>query len=117
MGLQPDEPILMVPDLAPHVDQNYRKRTNREVIKKEELDVVIASIPGKDSSVKKQVIDFLQENYGISIKDLVSAELSLVPAMAPRDVGFDRSMVAAYGHDDKVASYAALEAVMKQNKP
>jgi aspartyl aminopeptidase len=117
MGLKPDEPVLMVPDLAPHVDQGHRKRTNRDVIKKEELDVIIASKPGEDSPVKKEVIAFLKANYDISIKDLVSAELSLVPAMAPRDIGFDRSMVAAYGQDDKVASYAAVEAVMALDKP
>ncbi|NQZ07922.1 MAG: aminopeptidase 1, partial [Algicola sp.] len=117
IGLNPGEPVLMVPDLAPHVDRDYRKRTSRDVIKKEELDVIIASKPGEDSSVKDEVIAFLKENYDISIKDLVSAELSLVPAMAPRDVGFDRSMVAAYGQDDKLAAYGSVRAVMQQDKP
>ncbi|MCJ8267976.1 MAG: hypothetical protein MJK04_01075 [Psychrosphaera sp.] len=117
IGLNPGDPVLMVPDLAPHVDRDYRKRTNRDVIKKEELDVIIASKPGEDSPVKDEVIAFLKENYDISIKDLVSAELSLVPAMAPRDVGFDRSMVAAYGQDDKLAAYGSVRAVMQQDKP
>jgi aspartyl aminopeptidase len=117
IGLKPGEPVLIVPDLAPHVDSDYRKRTNRDVIKKEELDVIIASKPGKDSPVKDEVIAFLKENYDISIEDLVSAELSLVPAMPPRDVGFDRSMVAAYGQDDKLAAYGSVVAVMQQDKP
>ena len=117
MGLNPNEPVLIVPDLAPHVDHSHRKRTSREVIKKEELDVIIASKPDDNGVIKQQVIDFLQDNYDISVADLVSAELSLVPAMAPRDVGFDRSMIAAYGHDDKAAAYASIEAIIEQKKP
>lgn len=117
MGLKPDEPVLMVPDLAPHVDQKMRKRVNREVIKKEELDVLVASKPLKNSSVKNQVVAFLKQHYDISVADLVSAELALVPAMAPRDVGFDRSMIAAYGQDDKVSAYASVKAIMQQKKP
>ena len=117
MGLNPNEPVLIVPDLAPHVDHPNRKRTSREVIKKEELDVIIANKPDDNGAIKSEVIAFLKENYDISVEDLVSAELSLVPAMAPRDVGFDRSMVAAYGHDDKVAAYASIEALFEQQKP
>ncbi len=117
MGLKPDEPILMVPDLAPHVDQKMRKRVNREVIKKEELDVIVASRPEEDNGVKELVIAFLQDNYDISVADLVSAELSLVPAMAPRDMGFDRSLIAAYGQDDKVSGYASIKAIFEQKKP
>jgi aspartyl aminopeptidase len=117
MGLKPGEPVLMVPDLAPHVDQSYRKRTSRDVIKKEELDVIVASKPGDDSTVKQEVIGFLKEHYNISVADLVSAELALVPAMAPRDVGFDRSMVAAYGQDDKIAAYGSVKALLQQDKP
>lgn len=117
MGLKPDEPVLIVPDLAPHVDRDYRKRTNRDVIKKEELDVIIASKPGKEDKVKDQVILMLKASYGIDVADLVSAELALVPAMKPRDVGFDRSMVAAYGQDDKLAAYGSVRAIMNQDKP
>lgn len=117
MGLKAGEPVLIVPDLAPHVDHSNRKRTSREVIKKEELDVIIANKPDDNGVVKSEVIGFLKENYDISVEDLVSAELSLVPAMQPRDVGFDRSMIAAYGHDDKVAAYASVEAIFEQKKP
>jgi aspartyl aminopeptidase len=117
MGLKPDEPVLIVPDLAPHVDQKFRKRVNREVIKSEELDVLVASKPGIDSSVKQQVVNFLKQHYDISVADLVSAELSLVPAMAPRDVGFDRSMIAAYGQDDKLSAFASIKAIFQQDKP
>ena len=117
LGLNADEPIFMVPDLAPHVDQDYRKRTNRDVIKKEELDAIIASKPGKENGVKEQVIAFLKSEYGVSVEDLVSAELALVPAMAPRDVGIDRAMIAAYGQDDKLAAYASVQAILQQKTP
>jgi aspartyl aminopeptidase len=117
VGLHADDPVLMVPDLSPHVDREYRKRTNREVIKKEELDVLVASKPGKDSKVKDQVIAFLKAEYNIELADLVSAELVLVPAMKPRDVGLDRSMIAAYGQDDKLSAYASVRAILQQDVP
>lgn len=116
VGLNPDDPIFMVPDLAPHVDASYRKRTNRDVIKKEELDAIIASKPGEEG-VKAQVLAYLKAQYDIELADLVSAELALVPANAPRDVGFDRSMVAAYGHDDRLAAYGSIRAIMQQKTP
>lgn len=117
VGLKAEDPILMVPDLSPHVDRDYRQRTNREVIKKEELDVIVASKPGKDSKVKDQVIAFLKAEYDIELKDLVSAELALVPAMKPRDVGLDRSMIAAYGQDDKLSAYASVRAMLALKNP
>ncbi|WDE02061.1 aminopeptidase 1 [Thalassomonas actiniarum] len=117
IGLDADDPVFMVPDLAPHVDQEYRKRSNREVIKKEELDAIIASKPGKKSKVKQQVIAYLKAEYGISLADLVSAELALVPAMKPRDVGIDRALIAAYGQDDKLAAYASVKAILEQETP
>lgn len=117
VGLEADEPVLIVPDLAPHVDGDFRKRTNREVIKKEELDVMVASKPGVKDGVKKQVMQLLKSEYDIELADLVSAELALVPANRPRDVGLDRSMVAAYGQDDKLAAYASVRAILTQKKP
>ncbi|PAJ74715.1 peptidase M18 [Pseudoalteromonas sp. NBT06-2] len=113
IGLNNNDPVLIIPDLAPHVDRDYRKRTNREVIKKEELDIIIASKPGNDSTVQQEVTNFLKNNYGISITDLVSAELALVPAVKPRDVGLDRSMVAAYGQDDKISAFAAVKSILE----
>ena len=117
MGFDENDPILIVPDLAPHVDHDNRNRTSRNVIKKEELDVIIASKPGFEKSVHDLVIEFLAKQYDITPEDLVSAELALVPATKPRDVGFDRSMIAAYGQDDKASSIAAVKAITEQNKP
>lgn len=117
MGFDENDPILIVPDLAPHVDHDNRSRTSRDVIKKEELDVIIAAKPSLDNSVKELVTDFLKHEYNIEVEDLVSAELALVPATKPRDVGFDRSMIAAYGQDDKASAIAAVNAIIEQKKP
>ncbi len=117
VGFDDNDPIFMVPDLAPHVDHANRKRTSRDVIAKEELDVIIAAKPELDKKIKDLVSEYLTKQYDISLEDLVSAELALVPATKPRDVGFDRSMVAAYGQDDKASSIAAVNAIMEQKVP
>lgn len=117
VGLDPDDPVFIIPDLSPHVDHDYRERMNRDVIMGEELDPIIASIPNEEFSVAGAVLAYLVEQYGIEESDLVSAELVLVPAMAPRDVGFDRSMMAIYGQDDRLSSYAALRAILDQDTP
>jgi aspartyl aminopeptidase len=117
VGLDPDDPIFIIPDLSPHVDHDYRERQNRDVIMGEEMDPIIASIPNEENSVSAAVLAYLAEEYGIEEADLVSAELAIVPAMAPRDVGFDRSLMAIYGQDDKLSSYTALRAIMDQDTP
>ena len=117
VGLDPDDPILIIPDLSPHVDQDYRERLNRDVIMGEELDPIIASIPNEEFSISDAILTYLADEYGIEEEDLVSAELVLVPAMAPRDVGLDRSLMAIYGQDDKLSSYTALRAIIEQDTP
>jgi len=117
VGLDPDEPVLIIPDLSPHVDQDFRERLNRDVIGGEELDPIVASLPDAAHSVSNAVLAYLETEYDIEEDDLVSAELALVPAMAPRDVGLDRSMMAIYGQDDKLSSFAALRAIIEQGTP
>ena len=120
VGNDPSEPTFIIPDLSPHVDADLRERTNRDVIQHEELDPVVGHIPGPgegDESVKRSVIDYLRREYEIGIDDLVSAELALVPALAPRDVGFDRGLMAIYGQDDRLSGYAALKAVIDTDAP
>lgn len=117
VGLDADDPIFIIPDLSPHVDADYRERTNRDVIMGEELDPIIGSIPDEDNSVSEAVLSYLASEYDIEEEDLVSAELVLVPAMPPRDVGFDRSLMAIYGQDDKLSSYTALRAILEQGTP
>ncbi|WP_439101801.1 aminopeptidase 1 [Congregibacter sp.] len=117
VGLDEDDPIFIIPDLSPHVDRDYRDRKNREVIMGEELDPIIASMDPAEDSVKDSVLAYLKSEYGISEEDLVSAELAIVPAVAPRDVGFDRALMAIYGQDDKLSSYTALRAILEQRNP
>ncbi|HNP35531.1 MAG TPA: hypothetical protein PKK10_06740 [Woeseiaceae bacterium] len=117
IGLDPEDPVFIIPDLSPHVDHDYRERLNRDVIMGEELDPIVASIPDDEASISGAVLDYLADQYDIDLDDLVSAELAIVPAMAPRDVGFDRSMMAIYGQDDKLSSYAAIRAITEQESP
>jgi len=120
IGLKDDEPIFMIPDLAPHVDRSFRGRKQREVIAHEELDPIVASGPhGPEGqySASDWVLRYLKANYGVDAADLVSAELSLVPAMKPRDMGFDKRLVAAYGQDDRLAAFGSFTAATMLKKP
>ena len=113
IGDDEDEPIFVIPDLSPHVDAELRSRTSREVIQYEELDPLVGHVSADaQKSVKDNVLAHLKATYDIERDDLVSAELALVPAMPPRDVGFDRSLMAIYGQDDRLSGYAALEAIL-----
>ncbi len=105
IGAKPDDPVLVIPDLAPHVDRDYRGRKASEVIKGEELDPIVASVG--DKAVVDRVLELLEETYGVKREDLVSAELSLVPALPPRDVGLDRALIGAYGQDDRLSAFCA----------
>lgn len=113
VGLNDGRPFI-IPDMAPHEDKDFRDRSQRDVIKGEELDVIAGSIPddSEDSSVEAAIEALLEKEYGISREDFVSAELALVPALPPSDIGFDRGLVAAYGHDDRLCSFAALRALL-----
>ena len=118
VGNEPEEPTFLIPDLSPHVDAALRERRNREVIEHEELDPVVGHIPPEaEGNVKDAVTDYLRQTYEIGLDDLVSAELALVPAMVPRDVGFDRGLMAIYGQDDRLSGYAALKAVLDAENP
>lgn len=119
IGLEDDEPVFMIPELSPHVDRSRNSKTLAEFIGPEDLDPIVAHIPDPvhGGDVVQQVLDYLASEYGISRADLVSAELSLVPAGKPRDMGFDRGLIAAYGQDDRLASYAAMRAVADIDRP
>ncbi|WP_286828599.1 MULTISPECIES: aminopeptidase 1 [Kordiimonas] len=113
IGLKGDDPILMIPDLSPHTARDQMKKNAREVVEHEDLDPIVAHGPhGEDGkfSASEWVFRFLKSNYDIEAADLVSAELSLVPAMKPRDMGLDRRLVAAYGQDDRLAAFASMMA-------
>jgi aspartyl aminopeptidase len=112
LGLNPGEPVFVIPDSAPHSDVDLRSRTYTNVLQGEELDPVIGSIPGEKNSVAVEVTQLLTATYKIKEEDLVSAELALVPAAHPADVGFDRGLVGAYGQDDRLSSYCAARAII-----
>ena len=118
VGNKPGEPVFVIPELSPHVDGDLRERKSRDVIAHEELDPLVGHIPGKnEADAKDLVLEYLESTYGIGLDDLVSAELALVPAYAPRDVGFDRGLMAIYGQDDRASGYAAVRAIFDVKKP
>lgn len=119
IGAHPTDPVFYISDLLPHLAADQMNRKLREGIKGEELNVLAGTIPATEDSddekiknpVKENILKLLNEKYDIEEEDLITAELTLVPAMAARDVGFDRSMIASYGHDDKVCAYTSMKAI------
>ena len=114
IGEDPTDPVFCVTDLLPHLAQDQMKKTMSEGIKGEDLNIVIGSRPLGDESgaVKLNVIKILNDKYGVVEEDFLSAELEVVPAFKAQDIGFDRSMIGAYGHDDRVCAYPALIAAV-----
>lgn len=121
IGEEDNEPKFVINDLLPHLAQEQSKRTLNEGIKGEELNVLIGSHPFKDEKgselVKLNILKLLNEKYGIVEDDFLSAELEIVPAFKACDIGLDRSMVGAYGQDDRVCAYPALTAIMEVETP
>lgn len=121
IGEKDDEPKFVVNDLLPHLAQEQYKRSVGEVIKGEELNVLVGSMPFKDDKesglVKLNILNILYEKYGITEHDFASAELECVPAAKACDIGFDRSMIGAYGQDDRVCAYPALRAIIDVQVP
>ncbi len=112
IGLAPGDPVFVIGDNAPHSDKDLRNRTYTEVFKGEELDPVVGSIPSEKATVVAEVLRALKEKYRIQEEDFVSADLQLVPATMPRDVGIDRGLVGAYGQDDRLSTYCAVRAIL-----
>ena len=114
IGEDADDPILMISDLLPHLAADQMQKTAAQVIAGEQLNVILGTEPleGEGSDmVKLHIIKLLNEKYGIVESDFLSAELCIVPAGKCREVGLDRSLLSAYGHDDRVCAYAELEAL------
>ena len=116
IGEDEADPVFCVTDLLPHLATEQMKRPTGEIIKGEELNLLVGSRPfrtdEKSDRVKLGILHTLFEKYGITEKDFLSAELEIVPAFKARDLGFDRSMIAAYGQDDRVCGYTALRALL-----
>ena len=120
IGRDPEDPQFVITDLLPHLAADQMKKTMAEGVKAEALNILIGSVPyadeGKDR-VKLAVLSLLHDDYGITEEDFLSAELTAVPAFQSRDIGFDRSFIGAYGHDDRVCAYAELRAILDLDVP
>lgn len=120
IGENDADPVFGISDLLVHLSKDQMKKTASLVIEGENLDVTMGSIPLKDEekdAVKANILKLLEDKYGIEEEDFISAELELVPAGPARDYGLDRSMVAGYGHDDRVCAYTSLKAVLDIEDP
>ena len=120
IGEDLDDPILMISDLLPHLAADQMQKTAAQVIAGEQLNVILGTEPleGEGSDlVKLHIMKLLNEKYGITESDFLSAELNIVPAGKCREVGLDRSLLSAYGHDDRVCAYAELEALFTIGAP
>ena len=115
IGDDPTDPVVGISDLLIHLSADQMQKSAAKVIEGEDLDVTIGSMPLKceeKNAVKANVLRILKEKYDFEEEDFVSAELEIVPAGPSRDYGLDRSMVAGYGHDDRVCAYTSLRAVI-----
>lgn len=121
IGEDENDPKFVVNDLLPHLAAEQSKRTLSEGIKGEELNILIGSMPFKDDEgselVKLNILKILNEKYGVTEEDFLSAELEMVPAAHSCDIGFDRSLIGSYGQDDRVCAYPALTAVLDVADP
>ena len=120
IGEDDNDPVLMVSDLLIHLSGDQLQKTAAKAITAEQLNVILGTEPiegeGADL-VKLNVMKFLNEKYGLIESDFLSAELTMVPAGKCREVGFDRSLISSYGHDDRVCAYAELEALFSLDVP
>ena len=117
IGEDPTDPVFYINDLLPHLGQDQAAQPLGKAITGESLNLLVGGIPvggGEDGkAIKLNVLRLLNEKYGITEADFLSAELSAVPAASARDVGFDRAFIAAYGHDDRCCAYPALTALFE----
>lgn len=121
IGADPEDPQFVINDLLPHLGREQGKKPLNEAIPSESLNILIGSWPEEDDDgtdrVKLAIMRILNEKYGIVEEDFISAELEAVPAANARDLGFDRSLIGAYGHDDRVCAYAELAAILQLEAP
>ncbi len=119
IGEDENDPVFTIPDILPHLARKVQgERKAGEVIKGEELNILVGSVPtviaDKDikDKVKYVVLEKLNEKYGLIEEDFISAELQIVPAFKAKDVGLDRGILGAYGHDDRICGYTSLKAIL-----
>ena len=120
IGEDENDPVVGISDLLVHLSADQLKKDGAKVIEGEDLDVTFGSIPLKDhekDAVKANVLTILKDKYDFDEEDFLSAEIEIVPSGKARDYGIDRSMVAGYGHDDRVCAYTSLMAILDMEMP
>lgn len=119
LGEDEKDPVLLIPDLLPHISKMQRDRKLFDGIAAEELNAVAGSRPGdyKEEKFKSHILKLLKERYNVEEEDLASADLALVPAGKAREGGFDSSLVIGYGHDDKASAYTSFRAFQEISEP
>ncbi len=121
VGEKPEDPQFCITDILPHLGKDQMAKKLGEAFTGEDLNVLVGSLPLTDGEgeqlFKLNIMNILHQQYGIVESDLISAEIEFVPAFKAVDIGFDRSMIGAYGHDDRVCAYPALEAIFKCKTP
>lgn len=119
IGEEEDDPVFCISDLLIHLSGEQMEKNGAKVVEGEALNLLIGNMPLKDEekdAVKKNVLNLLKEKYDIEEEDFLSAELEVVPAGKARECGLDRSMILAYGQDDRVCAYTSLEAILDAKK-
>ncbi len=121
VGEDDADPKFVISDLLPHLSAKQNKRPLNEGLKGEELNIIIGNIPYQDDEVKEpfklMALKYLNERFGMTELDFTRAEIEMVPAVKATDIGFDRSLVGAYGQDDKVCAYTAIMAAFEVKQP
>ena len=120
VGEDDNDPVFYITDLLPHLAGGQMAKTGGNIIAGEQLNILIGSRPYSvktGDAVKLNIMKILNDKYGITEGDFMSAELEMVPANKARDIGFDRSLIGAYGHDDRVCAYPTLTALMETENP
>ena len=116
IGEDDTDPVFYINDLLPHLAQRQSQEPLGSAISGETLNILVGGLPydcdDVSDKIKLTVLSMLNDKYGVTEEDFLSAELSLVPAFKARDIGFDRALIGAYGHDDRVCSYPALTALL-----
>ena len=120
IGEKEEDPVFCITDLLVHLSQEQLEKKARKVIEGEDLNIIFGSQPLKGiekEAVKENILKLLKETYDFEEEDFISAELEVVPAGKARESGFDRSMILAYGQDDRVCAYTSIVAMLEQEQP
>jgi aspartyl aminopeptidase len=121
LGFAPNEPIVTIPDLLPHLSKKIMDQKASEFIPAENLNLLVGSIPYGDKDAgdrsKLAILDLLNKKYGLKEEDLIGAEIEVVPAEPARDAGLDAGLIAGYGQDDRICVYTSLTALVETDQP